>query len=50
MEFVGDAVKDYTLQTGSSDQEVVALGIATWGIVDNKRNLISEEVRFQTFI
>ena len=45
MEFVGDAVQDYTLQTGSSDQEVVALGIATWGIVDNKRNLISEEVR-----
>ena len=40
MEFVGDAVKDFQLQSGSSDQQVVALGIATWGIVDNKKSLI----------
>ncbi len=44
MEFVGDAVKDFMLQSGSSDQHVVALGIATWGIVDNRESLISEEV------
>ena len=45
MEFVGDAVKDFMLQSGSSDQHVVALGIATWGIVDNRESLISEEVQ-----
>ncbi len=44
MEFVGDAVKDFHLQSGSSEQQVIALGIATWGIVDNKRSLICEDV------
>ena len=44
MEFVGEAVKDHMLTTGSSKQKVVALGIATWGIVDNKDALTDEDV------
>ncbi len=47
MEFVGDAIKDFHLQSGSSEQQVVALGIATWGIVDNRDSLIPEDVREQ---
>ena len=45
MEFVGEAVKDFQLQSGSTEQQVVALGIATWGIVDNKQSLVCYEVR-----
>ncbi len=48
MEFVGDAVQDFRLQLGSTEQPVVALGIATWGIVDNKQSLICENVSFVT--
>ena len=44
MEFVREAVKDFQLQSGSTEQQVVALGIATWGIVDNKQSLICYEV------
>ena len=45
MEFVGEALKEYVLTEGVIEQPVVALGIATWGIVDNKEALISEDVR-----
>ena len=44
MEFVGEAVKDFHLQSGSAEQQVVALGIATWGIVDNKQSLVCYDV------
>ena len=44
MAFVGEAVRDHMLTTGASEQNVVALGIATWGIVDNKDNLEAEDV------
>ena len=44
MEFVGEAAKDHALSGGTFDQQVVALGIATWGIVDNKESLESEDV------
>ena len=43
MAFVGEAVRDHMLTTGASEQNVVALGIATWGIVDNKDSLDSQE-------
>lgn len=39
MQFVGEAVKEYQLSSGGSKGQVVALGIATWGIVDNKSAL-----------
>ena len=44
MAFVGEAVRDHMLTTGASEQNVVALGIATWGIVDNKESLEGEDV------
>ena len=46
MAFVGEAVRDHMLTTGESEQNVVALGIATWGIVDNKDNLEAGDVSF----
>lgn len=42
MEFVGEAVRDHMLTT--TEQQVVALGVATWGIIDNKDSLISDDV------
>ena len=44
MEFVGEAVKEYVLATGGSGQKVVVLGIACWGIVNNKWALTGQEV------
>ena len=44
MEFVGEAVKEHMMTTGMSEQKVVALGIATWGIIDNREALIGDHV------
>lgn len=47
MEFVGEAVKEYTLSSGISEQRLVVLGITTWGVIDNKENLTpSDEVSY----
>ena len=51
MQFVGEAVRDHQLTAGGvTGQPVVALGIATWGIVDNKQALISDGVRDRSLI
>ena len=50
MEFVGEAVKEHMLTTGSSDGKVVALGIASWGIVDNRNQLMSDGVSILQYI
>ncbi|XP_061196286.1 transient receptor potential cation channel subfamily M member-like 2 [Saccostrea echinata] len=42
MEFVGDAVKDHIITTGRKN-DVVVLGIATWGCVANRHALDGEE-------
>ena len=44
MEFVGEAVKEYQLTQGVTEQPIVALGVATWGIIDNKESLTGEKV------
>lgn len=44
MEIVGDAVHDYTLQMGGMGRRIVALGIATWGLVANKVSLTVSDV------
>lgn len=41
MKFVGEAVREYTLSSSNLENNIVALGIATWGIVDNKEALES---------
>lgn len=48
MKYVGEAVKEHSqVHQGSSDEgQMVALGIATWGIVDNKEVLEADEVFF----
>ena len=42
MKFVGEAVREHMLETGASEQKIVALGIAAWGIIDNKDSLDGE--------
>lgn len=43
MEFVGDAVKDHIITSGRKN-DVVVLGVATWGCVANRQALDGEEV------
>lgn len=43
MQFVGEAVREYQLAGGCNRQPIVALGITTWGTVDNKEALISAD-------
>ena len=43
MEFVGDAVRDHRITSGKKE-DVVALGIATWGMVANRLNLDGDDV------
>lgn len=42
MEFVGDAVKDHIITSGRKN-DVVVLGVATWGCVANRQALEEEE-------
>lgn len=42
MKHVGEAVRDYGL-TSASSTPVVAIGIATWGVVQNRHDLISKD-------
>lgn len=43
MEFVGDAVKDHIITTGRKN-DVVVIGMATWGCVANRHALDGDEV------
>ena len=43
MKFVGEAVSEYMQTQGVIEKPIVALGIATWGIVDNKAALVDQE-------
>ena len=45
MKIVGEAVNDYQMTSASSDQKIVALGIATWGIINNKKALVNPDGR-----
>ena len=49
MEVVGEAMKDYMVTKGVMDGPVLALGIATWGYVDNNEALINSKVRTEIF-
>ena len=44
MQIVGEAVHEYTMAHGVEDQKLVALGIATWGIISNRFALDGEGV------
>lgn len=43
MKHVGEAIRDFG--GGENDSEIVLIGIATWGIVHNRKSLLSEAVR-----
>ncbi|XP_066542040.1 transient receptor potential cation channel subfamily M member 2-like [Hoplias malabaricus] len=43
MKHVGKAVRDYTLSSSSVEGQVVALGVATWGVIHSRQVLINPE-------
>ncbi|XP_028993467.1 transient receptor potential cation channel subfamily M member 2 isoform X2 [Betta splendens] len=43
MKHVGKAVRDYALSSSSVQGQIVAIGMATWGIIHNRKPLVSEE-------
>jgi hypothetical protein len=44
MKHVGEAVRDYGLTT-TTGAPVVAIGVATWGCIHKKKELVSQQVR-----
>ena len=48
MKHVGEAVRDYGLTT-TTGAPVVAIGVATWGCIHKKHDLISHDVSFYSF-
>ncbi|KAM8934160.1 transient receptor potential cation channel subfamily M member 2 [Pelodytes ibericus] len=40
MKQVGEAVRDFCMGSSNKDNEIVTIGIATWGIVHNRNSLI----------
>lgn len=44
MKHVGQAVRDYAL-SNSMQGQIVAIGVATWGVIHNREALIKQEVR-----
>ncbi|KAL3875814.1 hypothetical protein ACJMK2_033729, partial [Sinanodonta woodiana] len=43
MKIVGEAVRDHILTKGTTDKKIVALGIATWGCVANRKSLVGHD-------
>ncbi|XP_055727936.1 transient receptor potential cation channel subfamily M member 2 isoform X3 [Salvelinus fontinalis] len=46
MKHVGRAVREYVLSSGSMEGQIVAIGVATWGAIHNRRPLVHLEGRF----
>ncbi|CAM9642449.1 unnamed protein product, partial [Lampetra planeri] len=46
MKYVGESVRDFALASGSKEGKIVAIGIATWGIIHNKGHLIDAQGKF----
>uniref|UniRef100_A0A673C9F8 Transient receptor potential cation channel, subfamily M, member 2 n=1 Tax=Sphaeramia orbicularis TaxID=375764 RepID=A0A673C9F8_9TELE len=43
MKHVGQAVRDYALSSSSIQGQIVAIGVATWGIIHNREDLVNSE-------
>uniref|UniRef100_A0A665WZT2 Transient receptor potential cation channel, subfamily M, member 2 n=1 Tax=Echeneis naucrates TaxID=173247 RepID=A0A665WZT2_ECHNA len=43
MKHVGQAVRDYALSSSSMQGQIVAIGVATWGVIHNRDALVSSE-------
>ncbi|XP_064875857.1 transient receptor potential cation channel subfamily M member 2 isoform X2 [Oncorhynchus nerka] len=46
MKHVGQAVREHVLSSGSMEGQIVAIGVATWGAIHNRRPLVHLEGRF----
>ena len=45
MKYVGEAVRDYALASGTTGRtNVIAIGIASWGVLDQRETLMSPKV------
>ncbi|XP_038079151.1 transient receptor potential cation channel subfamily M member 2-like isoform X2 [Patiria miniata] len=49
MKYVGDAIKDYALVSGITGRSVVAIGVASWGVIEQREKLIAEEGCFPAY-
>lgn len=45
MKHVGQAVRDYALSS-SMQGNIVAIGVATWGVIHNRDSLVHPEVEY----
>ncbi|KAG7227474.1 hypothetical protein INR49_005288 [Caranx melampygus] len=43
MKHVGQAVRDYALSSSSTQGQIVAIGVATWGVIHNREALVNPE-------
>lgn len=45
MKHVGQAVKDYALSSAMQGNHLVVIGVATWGVIHNREDLVHKDVR-----
>lgn len=50
MKQVGEAVRDFCMGNANKKNEIVTIGIATWGIVHNRNSLISTTVSINFYV
>ncbi|CAL8265823.1 unnamed protein product [Lota lota] len=43
MNYVGQAVRDHALSSRSTQDQIVAIGMATWGAIHNRKALVQDE-------
>ncbi|XP_062862686.1 transient receptor potential cation channel subfamily M member 2 [Trichomycterus rosablanca] len=49
MKHVGRAVRDYNLSSNAVEGQIVAIGVATWGVIHNRQALVHPEGRFPAY-
>lgn len=49
MKHVGQALRDYTLSSNPMQGQIVAIGVATWGIIHNRDVMVHSEVPYNKF-
>ncbi|KAJ7992802.1 hypothetical protein DPEC_G00282470 [Dallia pectoralis] len=49
MKHVGQAVRDYVLSNNSIKGQMVAIGIASWGVIHNRKPLVNPQGRFPAY-
>uniref|UniRef100_A0A6Q2WPK8 Transient receptor potential cation channel subfamily M member 2 n=1 Tax=Esox lucius TaxID=8010 RepID=A0A6Q2WPK8_ESOLU len=49
MKHTGQAVRDYILSNNSTEGQIVTIGIATWGVIHNRKPLVHPQGRFPAY-